>query len=111
MAWGIYSLRGKGVADATLATAGNFLRAGVLSVGLSSRPFPGFAWMAPDSFMRCSRAPWASGLGYVLWYIALGGLKATVAATVQLSVPVLAAMGGVIFLNEAMTLRMAIAQR
>jgi drug/metabolite transporter (DMT)-like permease len=51
----------------------------------------------------------ASGLGYAIWYAALPGLKATGAATVQLSVPVLAAAGGIAFLGEPITLRFALA--
>ena len=51
----------------------------------------------------------ASGVGYVIWYSALPGLKATTAATVQLSVPVLAAVGGILFLSESITLRLLVA--
>jgi drug/metabolite transporter (DMT)-like permease len=51
----------------------------------------------------------ASGVGYAIWYTALPALKASGAATVQLSVPVLAAAGGIIFLGEPITLRFAIA--
>ncbi|PYJ20259.1 MAG: EamA family transporter, partial [Verrucomicrobia bacterium] len=51
----------------------------------------------------------ASGLGYVIWYSALPGLKATSAATVQLSVPVLAATGGILLLGESITLRYVLA--
>jgi drug/metabolite transporter (DMT)-like permease len=51
----------------------------------------------------------ASGVGYVIWYTALRDLRATTAATVQLSVPVLAALGGVLVLNEPLTLRLAVA--
>jgi len=51
----------------------------------------------------------ASGLGYVIWYAALKGLTATQAATVQLSVPVIAALGGVMLLAEAVTPRLVIA--
>ena len=51
----------------------------------------------------------ASGLGYAIWYAALRGLPATRAATVQLSVPVIAAFGGVMFLSEQITLRLLIA--
>jgi len=51
----------------------------------------------------------ASGVGYALWYSALAGLNVTRAATVQLSVPVLAALGGVLFLDEALTLRLTVA--
>ena len=45
----------------------------------------------------------------MIWYSALSGLKATSAATVQLSVPVLAAAGGILLLGEPMTLRYVIA--
>ena len=51
----------------------------------------------------------ASGIGYAIWYMALPGLKATQAATVQLSVPVIAALGGLFFLGEALTLRLTLA--
>lgn len=50
----------------------------------------------------------ASGIGYMIWYSALGGLSATQAAVVQLSVPVIAAMGGVMFMSEMITLRLAL---
>ena len=51
----------------------------------------------------------ASGMGYAIWYTALPALKATSAATVQLSVPVIAATGGVVFLGEPISLRLALA--
>jgi drug/metabolite transporter (DMT)-like permease len=51
----------------------------------------------------------ASGLGYALWYSVLPAMKTTHAATVQLSVPVLATLGGLIFLGEALNLRMVMA--
>ena len=51
----------------------------------------------------------ASGIGYAIWYTALPGLKVTSAATVQLSVPVIAAVGGIVLLGESITLRFLIA--
>lgn len=51
----------------------------------------------------------ASGLGYAIWYAALPAIKATSAATIQLSVPVITALGGIIFLGEALTLRLTLA--
>jgi len=109
IAWGIYSLRGKGTTDAIAATAGNFLRAvplaAVLTISL-------MAWARLDRagivYAIVSGAI-ASGLGYVIWYSALPGLKATSAATVQLSVPVLAATGGILMLGEPITLRFLLA--
>jgi drug/metabolite transporter (DMT)-like permease len=109
IAWGIYSLRGKGVGDATRVTAGNFMRAvpitivlSLLMLNYSSMDITGF-WYAVSS------GALASGVGYAIWYTALPALKNTSAATVQLSVPVIAALGGIIFLGEPMTLRLLLA--
>jgi drug/metabolite transporter (DMT)-like permease len=108
-AWGIYSLRGKGAGDPTAVTAGNFLRAVSLAAGLSIATLP---WASPDisgfGYAVLSGAL-TSGVGYAIWYMALSGLKATSAATVQLSVPVLAAAGGILFLGEPITRRLLIA--
>jgi drug/metabolite transporter (DMT)-like permease len=109
IAWGFYSLRGKGSADPVTTTAGNFLRAGVFALLLSIALLP---WARLDragvSYAVLSGAI-ASGVGYVIWYSALPGLKAASAATVQLSVPVLAASGGILFLSESITLRFLLA--
>jgi len=109
IAWGIYSLRGKGAGDPATATAGNFLRAVVFAAGLSMALLP---WLKLDrggvGYAMLSGAI-ASGVGYVIWYSALPGLKAASAATVQLSVPVLAAAGGILFLGESITLRFCLA--
>ena len=109
IAWGFYSLRGKGAGDPATATAGNFLRAVVFATVLSIALLP---WARLDrggvGYAILSGAI-ASGLGYVIWYSALPGLKAASAATVQLSVPVLAAAGGIIFLGESITLRFLLA--
>lgn len=109
VAWGVYSLRGKGAGDPTRVTAGNFLRAVPITVVLSllminttTLDQAGF-WYAV-----CSGAL-ASGLGYAIWYTALPALKNTSAATVQLSVPVIAAVGGIILLGEPLTPRLVLA--
>lgn len=109
VAWGVYSLRGKLGGDPTRVTAGNFLRAvpfaAVLSVLMlyrSSVDHAGF-WLAV-----CSGAL-ASGIGYAIWYAAVPSLKAANAATVQLSVPVITAIGGVALLGEPVTLRLVCA--
>lgn len=104
-AWGIYSLRGKGEKMPASATAGNFLRAVPFAFLLSLIFFP---WTRLDragvGYAVLSGAI-ASGAGYVIWYAALSGLKAASAATVQLSVPVLAATGGILLLGEPLTVR------
>jgi len=109
VAWGIYSLRGKGEKNPASATAGNFLRAVPFAVAVSTVMLP---WARLDrtgiDYAVISGAI-TSGLGYVIWYSALPGLKAAGAATVQLSVPVLAATGGILLLGEPITLRYFVA--
>jgi drug/metabolite transporter (DMT)-like permease len=109
IAWGFYSLRGKGAGDPVTITAGNFLRAVVFAAGLSMALLP---WVKLDlagaGYAILSGAI-ASGVGYVIWYSVLPELKAASAATVQLSVPVLAAAGGILFLGESITLRFLLA--
>ena len=104
-AWGVYSLRGKSATDPARATAGNFLRAvpfaAALSLGLLSRVRLDSAGIASAILSGAV----ASGMGYVIWYSVLRHLKAASAATVQLSVPVLAATGGILLLGEPVTLR------
>lgn len=106
VAWGMYSLRGKGAGDPTAATAGNFARAALFAAGLTLAMHP---WSSVDragaAYAMLSGAL-ASGIGYAVWYTALRGLNATEAATVQLSVPVIAALGGIAFLGEPVTLRL-----
>ena len=109
VAWGIYSLRGRGAGDATRVTAGNFLRAVPIAAALSLLMMGGTALDKAGLLYAIASGALASGLGYAIWYTALPALKATNAATIQLSVPVIAAVGGVIFLGEAITLRLALA--
>lgn len=109
VAWGIYSLRGAGGADPTCVTAGNFLRAVVFAVGLSSVMWPSARWDAVGIGYAIASGALASGVGYAIWYTALRGLTATTAASVQLSVPVLAALGAVAFLGETVTPRLVLA--
>lgn len=111
MAWGVYSLRGKGAGDPTRVTAGNFLRAAPLAValGLATLAFRGASLDAAGFWLAMASGALTSGLGYALWYTVLPALKATSAASVQLSVPVLAALGGIAFLGEPLTLRLVLA--
>lgn len=103
VAWGIYSLRGKSFANPTTATAGNFLRAVPFAVALSLLTLPQAAFDGGGFLYAAASGGLASGLGYALWYAVLPGLSATSAATLQLSVPVIAAAGGVLLLGEAIT--------
>ena len=106
VAWGIYSLRGRGAGDPVAATAGNFLRAAPLALALSL-VFAG-AMHASTQGVLLAMASGAitSGLGYVVWYAVLPHLPALRAATVQLSVPLIAAAGGALLLAEALSLRL-----
>ncbi len=109
VAWGAYSLRGKGVDDPIGATAGNFLRAAPMGLLLSA------VWLSSAHFDRAGilcaviSGGITSGVGYVIWYAALPALKAASAASVQLSVPVLTAVAGILFLGEALTVRFVVA--
>ncbi len=106
-AWGVYSLRGKGEGDPTLVTAGNFWRAAVMALALSAvmqvSTLLNASWDAEGLVFAVASGAVTSGLGYALWYSVLPALKATQAATIQLSVPVIAAFGGVALLGEVMT--------
>ncbi len=105
LAWGIYSLRGKATGDPAGATTGNFLRAVPLASMVSIILFRSIHLDRAGIGYAVLSGAIASGVGYVIWYTALAGLKATSAATVQLSVPVLAATGGILLLGEPLTLR------
>ncbi len=109
VAWGVYSLQGQGATDPLAATASNFV---------ATLPLMGVAYLiaSPDAFASAWGVTLAavsgavtSGVGYAIWYRALPALRAHAAATVQLSVPVLAALGGVAFIAEPLTLRLALA--
>ena len=109
VAWGIYSLRGKGAGDATRVTAGNFLRAAPLAALLSVAMLHSASVDSAGVWYALASGAFASGMGYAIWYTALPALKATQAATVQLSVPVIAAVGGVVLLAEPLSLRLVLA--
>jgi drug/metabolite transporter (DMT)-like permease len=106
VAWGIYSLRGKGSGNPMAATAGNFLRAVPFTALLYVTRVADVSLDAAGIWYAVISGGLASGVGYAVWYAALPGLKATNAATIQLSVPVIAAVGGVVFLGETITLRL-----
>ena len=109
VAWGIYSLRGSSAGDPTVVTAGNFLRAVPFSAVLSVLMLQGASLNTAGICYAVSSGALTSGVGYAIWYTALPALKATHAATIQLSVPVIAALGGIVFLGEAITLRLVLA--
>lgn len=114
VAWGVYSLRGKlaqtpGTANPTLVTAGNFIRTLPMAVVLSLLMLSQLSIDMNGILFAVASGALASGIGYAIWYQALPALASTHAATVQLSVPVIAAIGGVVFIGEALTLPMVLA--
>ena len=109
VAWGVYSLRGRGGGDATAVTAGNFVRAVPMALALSLLARPVLSVDVEGAWYAVVSGALASGVGYALWYRALPGLRPVSAATVQLSVPVIAALGGVMFLSEAPGVRLVLA--
>jgi len=109
LAWGIYSLRGKGERNPASVTTGNFVRAVPFAAALSIIFLPWTNYSLAGITYAITSGAVTSGLGYVIWYSALPGLKTASAATVQLSVPVLAATGGILLLGEPITLRYVLA--
>lgn len=111
IAWGIYSLIGRSARnkdrDPTLVTAGNFLRAAPMALLLL--PLNPLSISTHGALLAIASGAIASGIGYAIWYAALKSLRASEAAIVQLTVPVIAAAGGALLLSEPLTLRLAIA--
>ncbi|MDF1764254.1 MAG: DMT family transporter [Oleibacter sp.] len=109
IAWGVYSLLGRGAKNPTEVTAGNFIRAVPFAFILFFMLGQQEHTSAMGVMYAIASGALASGLGYALWYAVLPLLTASTAATVQLSVPIIAALGGVVLLDEAMTLRFILA--
>lgn len=106
--WGVYSLRGRSAANPLAQTTNNFVRSVPLVLAVSLLTLPRFYVQRQGVLLAVASGALASGLGYVVWYRALQGLTATRAAVVQLLVPILAALGGVTLLGEAISWRLAL---
>jgi len=109
VAWGFYSLIGKRIANPLAATTKNFLTCVPLAAVASLFFLEGFNISPLGIGLAVASGALTSGLGYVIWYAALPGLTASRAATVQLSVPAIAAFGGAFLLSEDITARLLIA--
>lgn len=109
VAWGLYSLWGRGATDPTAETGANFLYAVPLALVMSLLGFGLASVSALGLALAVVSGAVTSGMGYAIWYVALPELSATRAAIVQLSVPPIAAMGGVLFLSEPLSLRIIVA--
>ena len=109
LCWAAYSLLGRGSVAPLADTAGNFLRClpvsallAVIGVLVQTPSLPGLAYAVASGAL-------ASGVGYAIWYAALPSLTRTRAAVVQLTVPAIAALGGVILIGEDLTARLLLA--
>ena len=109
IAWGVYSLLGRSVADPLEATANNFIFCVPLVIAVSLMFFADYKVTPGGVMLAAASGGVASGIGYAIWYKALQGLTATRAATVQLSVPAIAALGGVLLIAEDLTTRLVVA--
>jgi drug/metabolite transporter (DMT)-like permease len=110
IAWGVYSLRGRGIRSPLAATSGNFARSLPMAlIALFAASLLGSLRAQPRGVgLALASGALASGLGYSLWYLALPGLSATRAALVQLLVPVFAAAGGILLLGENLSPRIGL---
>ena len=111
LAWGVYTLLGRGAVDPVRMTARNFVVCVPFGLALGAH-----AWWGTDApitnrgiLLGVTSGALTSGVGYALWYAALGGHSRASAAAVQLLVPVLAALGGMAFLGEEPGIRFAAA--
>ena len=114
VAWGVYSLQGKAstpgkAPDPLATTCGNFVRTVPMALALCAAMLPTLRWDGAGIALAVVSGAVTSGLGYAVWYRALPALPATSAATVQLSVPVIAAVGGVLLLGEAYSWQLQVA--
>ena len=109
IAWGLYSIQGRGQTDALASTTSNFLRSLVLVAVLTVLTIPEMQITRAGIVLAILSGAVTSGVGYVIWYAALNYISAIQAALVQLSVPAIAAAGGAIMLAEPLSGRLMIA--
>ena len=109
IAWAMYTVGGQGSSNALRDTTFNFLRTIPLVIVLLVVTLSSFSLTPYGVGLAIASGAITSGLGYAIWYAALPNLTTTQAAVIQLFVPVIAAFGGSVFANEAITLRLTIA--
>ncbi len=108
IAWGIYTLNGRGSKSPLMDTAYNFFRTTPLVIVVIIFTVSNAKYSSEGIVLALLSGGITSGIGYTIWYIALAGLSSTQAAVLQLSVPVIATLGGVIFIAEPITFRLSI---
>ena len=107
MAWGIYSVLGKKAESAIATTTASFLISTPICLifVLFLPDNPDFSWSNTGALLAIASGSITSGIGYALWYYVLPKIPSTNAAVSQLSVPLIAAAGGMIFMQELITLK------
>ena len=108
-AWGVYSLRGMGTTDPVAVTGGNFIRSVPMTLVVSLIMLSSLKLSMEGVLLAALSGGLTSGIGYVVWYAALRNLSATRAAMLQLLVPIIAAVAGVLLLSEPVTTRLVLA--
>lgn len=109
IAWGVYTLRGRSAPSLLEATTGNFIRTTPAVAVMMLVALDHATVTTRGLLLAVLSGAVASGIGYAVWYMALSSLTATRAALVQLSVPLLAAVGGVIVLSEVISPQLLVA--
>jgi drug/metabolite transporter (DMT)-like permease len=109
IAWGFYTLKGKGVQDPLETTARNFILSVPMVIVVNLFTYSKSYISTEGVLYALLSGSIASGIGYVIWYAALKGLTTTQAALLQLTVPIIAALGGVVLLKESITMRLIVA--
>ena len=108
VAWGAYSLRGRGAGDPLRETAGNFVRSVAFAAPVLLLARGGIHTSREGFLLAAASGALASGCGYAIWYAALPALTATRAAVAQLAVPAIAAAAGIALLGEPLTVRLVL---
>jgi drug/metabolite transporter (DMT)-like permease len=109
IAWGVYSIMGKKVMNPSQSTAENFIRASLITLLLSLIFINNMSISMKGLLLAVASGGITSGLGYAIWYAVLPYLKSATSASVQLTVPVIATIGGVVFLGEDINLSLVLA--
>ena len=108
IAWGIYTLKGRSSKNPLMDTSYNFIRTIPFVILLMVVTAQHLHYSTQGVILALLSGGITSGVGYTIWYIALRGLTSTQAAVIQLSVPIIAAIGGVIFVSEEITTRLIV---
>ena len=109
IAWGVYSIMGKKVVNPSQSTTENFIRASLITLLLSLFFINDMSISMDGLMLAVASGVITSGIGYAIWYAVLPYLKSATSASVQLTVPVIATLGGIVFLEEDISLRLFLA--